>query len=133
MYILIQFKCENGRVVLPLKFHEWNQSEISAKFSDISTAKDFELKWLEEMSGSGGIGTSGSSPSSHPIRHNSNEAKSPKRAAKRKHYESSSQSSLQSTSILIDSPSPSKRCKFIKESIDESIERSRKGSYFLMR
>ena len=41
-------KCENGRIVLCLKFCEWNQ--FSAKFSGVSIAADFESKWLEEMS-----------------------------------------------------------------------------------
>ena len=42
---VFQFSCENGRIILPLKAHEWNKF---LKFSSISTVADFVSQWQEE-------------------------------------------------------------------------------------
>ena len=145
-----------------LKFHEWNQSDFSAKFSGVSTAAEFESKWLEEMSSGStrpdsapdkpkhieSCSPTSSLPSQTDLALRRSESKSPAsvlssqadRGVKRKRSESkssttlsqaTSHTSLQSISGLCvpsEVPSPSKRCKFIKEGIDERIERSRKGN-----
>ena len=144
---LFQFKCENGRIVLPLKCHEWNQSDFSAKFSSVTSAKEFEAKWLEEMSGSAPndatdsstmpspMSTSTQSEQSSRLAHASTPTSSgfvqSDRPPKRRHGESKSSQGASHSSFQsgILSESPSKRCKFIKEGIDERIERCRKGKY----
>lgn len=132
---------------MPLKFHEWNQSNFSRKFSGVTTAAEFQMKWLEEMS-------STSSGNDTTEKHNMirspasslsllNESRSPsslkslssqpERPSKRKHSESVSSPSTSGLGHLSET-SPSKRCKFIKEGIDGRIERSRRGiiHYVLM-
>lgn len=48
----MQFQCENGRIILPLRNHEWNKSAISRQFALISSSTDFIAKWNDVMQSS---------------------------------------------------------------------------------
>lgn len=135
-----QFQCENGRIILALKFHEWNQSDFSSKFSAISTAAEFVEQWHEEMSSRPDRAdkpknSDSRSPSSHMPSLPPADLLSTSGATKRRHSESKSptpspaQPTTSAMCIWSEAPSPSKRCKFIKEGIDEQIERSRRGMF----
>lgn len=125
---------------MALKFHEWNQSDFSRKFSGITTAVEFVIKWLEEMSTSSDSAekhVSQPPASSRAVQHDSlspfpsltSPQSLPERAStKRRRSENVAVSSQSSSGMgLLNESSPSKRCKFIKEGIDGRIERNRKG------
>jgi len=117
----IQFHCENGRIILALKRFEWNKSDISSKFALLSSA-DFVKKWDDEMRS-----------------HMPSQAEGRKRCRSEKSPTPSSSKQPQPRSLpLLSTPasppdtcivsgSPAKRCKYIKEDIDESIQLSKKG------
>lgn len=45
----VQFNCKNGRIVLCLKFHEWNKSAISSMFRQVASSTDFVSTWGSEV------------------------------------------------------------------------------------
>ena len=144
LFFSVQFKCDNGRIILPLKTHEWNKSAVSNKFALISSS-EFVAKSDMEQSHPFSQVPAASTQKSHPPAQSSDRSlvpHSPSRGEKHKHSVNDSRSptpastssghSLSTTSPVIstcisESQSPSKRCKYIKESIDEAIERCKKG------
>lgn len=47
--VYVQFKCENGRIILCLKNHEWNKSAISSMFKQVSSSADFVETWESDI------------------------------------------------------------------------------------
>ena len=99
----MQFQCANGRIILSMKYHQWNRSLIK----EIVPLEDFVTQVNTVLVATSNL--------SHP------ESTSP----------SCSSGSSPAASVKRRNPvsiqSPSKRCKHIKDSIDEDIEIHKKG------
>ena len=117
-FLHFQFSCDNGRIILSLKAHEWNKSDVSSKFSGVTSVSEFVTKWHEEIQISQTRREHGEK--------RKNEARSPNPLSP-----SLSFPRVPSNFGVCISPpngcypSPSKRLKYIKEGIDEQIERCR--------
>lgn len=116
----LQFKCENGRIVLSIKYHEWNKTTFSAEFSGISLSSEFVSRYNELVHSTADSGEAFSPQSERSLSVSvPTVPRNPKRP---------SVPCATSVDVFTDErPSPSKKLKYIKDGIDEQIEKKRKG------
>ena len=89
--------------MLKIKCHDWSKSDFSADFKSVTTADEFVSKWMNKQGSSLRASTS--------------------------EVPQSRKRTTTTSPMLRDEASPSKRARFVKEGIDESTERKRKGMY----
>ena len=88
--------------MLKVKCHDWSQSDFSADFKCVTTADEFVSKWMSKQCSS--------------LRSSASEVSQSRKRT------------TTSSPVLRNDASPSKRARFVKEGIDESTERKRKGT-----
>ena len=120
-----QFACENGRIVLCLKNHEWNKSAISSVFKQVASSGDFVSTWEAEMisNSQGGSGTSDRQRSEPVLTLGDRSTR--KRSATSADV---SPGLCNTEEILGGPPSSKKQCDYMSDGIDQRIERCRKGT-----
>ncbi len=113
----LQFKCENGRIILSIKHHEWNKSTFSSEFADASLSSEFVSRYNELV---GEPGDTDSQPPEYRPDHTP-------QVPSRKRPSLPDASGTESDVISVERPSPTKKYKYISGGIDEEIERKRIG------
>jgi hypothetical protein len=108
-----QFECENGRIVLIITSHMWHKTPVSTEFKH-STAPEFISHWVSEYS------STSKRKRSHDNFSNGNHEVQATSA-------DSGAAAGKEAVFIRDDMSPSKKAKFIKEGIDETIEKGRVG------
>ena len=121
---MIQFKCENGRIILRLKYHQWNKTATSEKFAMIKSSEDFVEKWNEMQFP---VPSSIDSPSLHVPQKTSPSLGSNSKPKRMLSPGPLTSASLQSSLCEQGGTPAPKKLKFIKEGVDENIELSKKG------
>ena len=113
--------------MLSLKFHKWNETEESSHFTDVSSSAEFVAKWKARCTD---VVSSPECSSSQSQSRKRSLSLSPTPTPTPTSPPAASTSVLSNPSPVhatLEDVSPTKRSKYIKEGIDESIERGRKG------
>ena len=114
---ILQFECENGRIILSVNSHLWHKNELSSEFKH-NAAPDFISHWASKYNSAGNGMTRKRNldqVGDFPSQTNTIESGASAAADNGK------------SAVIHDSMSPSKRAKYIKEGIDETIEKGKVG------
>lgn len=106
---ILQFHCANGRIILVIRNHDCTKG-FSTNFVGVDRSSDFVSKW-DELTRTGKLCES-----------------APSGASKSTTTPTRTGASVVSRGVLsYDKPSPSKRRKYMTDTLDEAIERAKKG------